>query len=121
MDIENANNSTGSLKISNNVIATVAKLAAEEIDGVDSVTLGNTTVHRWVAKTNYAKPIKITVENGCASLEICLVVKNGQNIPLLSIKVQQNVKSAVENMTGLVVSRVDISVVGIADEPKKAE
>ena len=117
MDIENKTAaSSGNLKISNNVIATVAKMATLEIEGVESITLGNTSVHRWFSKTNYARPIKISIENGSAMIDICIVVKNGFNIPQLSIKIQQNVKSAVENMTGLVVSRVDITVVGITTE-----
>lgn len=120
MDFENTN-STGNLKISNNVIATVAKIAVLEVEGVADVSLGSTSMHRWFAKTTYAKPIKVSVENGSAMLEICIVVKNGCNIPQLSLKIQQNVKSAIESMTGLVVSKVDIVVSGIAAEPAKAE
>lgn len=122
MDIENKNTaSTGNLKISNSVIATVAKLATLEIDGVESVTLGNTSVHRWFSKTNYARPIKIAIEDGSAKIDICIVVKNGFNIPQLSIKIQHNVKTAVENMTGLTVDCVDITVVDIITDSSEEE
>lgn len=120
MDFENTN-STGNLKISNGVIATVSRVAVMEVEGVADVNIGSTKVQRWFSKSNYLKPIRVTMEDGAAAIDVCVIVKHGCNIPQLSLQIQQNVKSAVENMTGLPVSRVDIQIVGIAEEAAKTE
>ena len=114
MDVENKN-PVGSLRISNEVIATVAKLATLEVEGVAEVSAGNTAVKKLITKTSYVKPIKITLADDTASLEISIIVKNGNRIPDVALEIQKNVKSAVENMTSLKVDRVDVVVSGIAD------
>lgn len=118
MEMDNMTPAAGNLKISNNVIATVARITALEVEGVGEVSLGSTSVHRLVARSNYAKPVRVTVENGVVSIEISIIVKSGYNIPQLSLRVQQNVKNAIENMTSLSVARVNIVVVGLAAEQK---
>ena len=107
-------NSVGSLKISQDVIATIAKIATLEIDGVDSVSTTNTGIKGLITKTNYIKPIKIDLSEEVVGVQISIVVKNGYKIPVLAEAVQQSVKNAIQSMTGLAVSRVDVIISGIA-------
>ena len=118
MDLENMTETAGSLKISQDVVASIAKFATLEIDGVDSVSTGNIGVKGLITKTNYVKPIKVELSDGVVNVEINVIVKHGVKIPDLAAAVQQNVKSAIQSMTGLAVARVDVIVAGLslADE-----
>ncbi len=120
MDIENSG-SVGNLRISNEVIATVAKLATLEIDGVHSVSVGNSGVKGLFTRANYAKPIKITVKNDSAEVDVSIIVKESVKIPELSLAVQKSVKDAVENMTGLTVSKVDVGVAGVVSSTENSK
>lgn len=114
MDIEKKN-PVGNLRISNEVIATVAKTAAMEIDGVAAVSTGAVGVKGIMNRNNYARPVKITIEGGAAVIEIAIIVENHRTVTEIATAVQKNVKTAVENMISLQVNRVDIVVAGISD------
>ena len=100
------NNKFGQVKISNEVVATIAGLAALEIEGVET----NTTLTDKILKNN---GVKIQIEEEEVNLDITVVVEYGLSIPEIALKVQENVKNTVETMTGLKVSQVNIHVQGI--------
>ena len=100
------NNNFGQVKISNEVVATIAGLAALEIEGVET----NTTLTDKILKNN---GVKIQIEEEEVNLDITVVVEYGLSIPEIALKVQENVKNTVETMTGLKVSQVNIHVQGI--------
>lgn len=105
----------GTVQIADEVVTVIAGLAATEVDGVDSVT-GNIT-NELVAKLgmkNLSKGVKVEVENGIVTAAISIVLKYGYNIPKVSAQVQERVKSAIENMTGLEVAEVKIAITGVA-------
>ena len=114
MDIENTYQTPGNLKISQDVIASIAKFAALEIDGVDSVSTGNTGVKGLITKTNYIKPIKIELLDEVVNVEISVIVDHGVKIQQVASAVQENIKNAIQSMTGLAVSRIDIVIAGLA-------
>ncbi len=113
MDIENTYQTPGNLKISEDVIASIARFAALECEGIDSVSTGNTGVKGLITKTSYVKPIKIELNDGVVAAEVSVVVKQGERIPALASEVQKNVKIAIQSMTGLAVSKVDVVIAGI--------
>lgn len=121
MDFDNTNQPSGSLKISHDVIASIAKYASTDIDGVESVATGNTGVKGLITKANYAKPIKIVLSEDVVNVEIYVIVKNGVNIPDVAAAVQQNVKNEIQSMTGLAVARVDVVIAGISIDPENGE
>lgn len=114
MEMENMYQTPGSLKISQDVVASIAKFATLEIDGVESVSTGNLGVKGLLTKTNYTKPIKVELLDEVVNVEINVVVKHGVKIQQVAAAVQQNVKNAIQSMTGLAVARVDIVVAGIS-------
>lgn len=113
------NPTTGGLKISRDVITSIAKLSTLEIEGVDSVSTANTGIKGLMNKANYSKPIKIVLTEDVVNIEISIVVKPGYKIPALAEAVQNNVKNAIQSMTGLAVARVDVVISGIANQPEQ--
>ncbi len=123
---ENKNLSKDSVKISEEVVASITGVAAAETEGVASVG-GNSIASNWAelisGKKNNAKGIKITMNEDVVELEVLLTVKYGVSIPEVAANVQFNVKNSVEEMTGLKVEKVDVRVTGIktSGEEKKNE
>ncbi len=104
----------GEVKIADEVVAIIAGLAATEVDGVDSMA-GNIT-NELVGKLgmkNLSKGVKVDVTEEHVSVELSLNIKYDYNIPEVSGKVQEKVKSAIENMTGLTVLNVNIRIAGV--------
>lgn len=104
----------GELKIANEVVAVITALAATEVEGVSSL-VGNLT-HELIAKLgmkNLSKGVSVSVEEGVVSAQISLIIQYGYSVPEVSAKVQDKVKSAVENMTGLRVDSVRVTIAGV--------
>lgn len=104
----------GEVQIADEVVAIIAGLAATEVAGVDSMA-GNIT-NELVGKLgmkNLSKGVKVDVTEEHVSVDLSLNVKYGFNIPEVSEKVQEKVKAAIENMTGLTVLDVNIRIAGV--------
>lgn len=104
----------GTVQIADEVVAIIAGLAATEIDGVASMA-GNIT-NELVGKLgmkSLSKGVKVDVLEGVVSVRLALNIKYGYNIPDTSRKVQERVKSAIENMTGLEVADVNVSIADV--------
>ena len=104
----------GEVRIADEVVAISAGLAATEVDGVDSMA-GNIT-NELVGKLgmkNLSKGVKVDVTEEHVSVDLSLNIKYGYNIPDVSERVQDRVKSAIENMTGLTVLDVNIRIAGV--------
>lgn len=109
--------SIGTVRIADEVVAIIAGLAATEIEGVASMA-GNIT-NELVGKLgmkNLSKGVKVEVLEGVVSVDLALNIKYGYNIPETCEKVQKRVKAAIENMTGLEASDVNISIADVEME-----
>ncbi|MDE7013829.1 MAG: Asp23/Gls24 family envelope stress response protein [Kineothrix sp.] len=105
---------SGSVKIADDVVAMIAGIAATEVDGVAAMA-GNIT-HEIMSKVgvkSLKKGVKVDVIGKSVRVDLALVMEYGYNIPAASQKVQEKVKSAIENMTGLDVLDVNIRIAGI--------
>lgn len=105
---------TGSLKISHDVVASIAGYTATEIEGVASLAPMSTNPVGWLLEKQTVKPVSIALSDGVATIDIRLCIENGVKLPELSKKVQTAVKEAVQNMTGIVVSKVNLHIAGIS-------
>ena len=115
MDVANTNSIGGSLQISTDVIAKIAGMATLEVDGVCDISAGTLGVKGLFSKMGLAalkKPIEVTLSEDVAEITVNVQVQYASKIPALSEKVQENVKSAVQNMTGITVSKVNVMVTG---------
>ncbi len=112
--------SLGEVKIADEVVAIIAGLAAMEVDGVASMA-GNATKElvNKLGRKSLAKGVKVDVLDGIVTASLTMNMKFGYNIKEVTQKVQERVKTAVENMTGLEVADVNIRVVGV-DVPEEA-
>ena len=104
----------GSVQIADDVVAMIASLATTEVDGVSSMA-GNVTneLMSKVGMKNLTKGVKVDVLNGNVSVDLAVTMEFGCNIPATCQKVQMKVKNAIENMTGLTCSDVNIRIVGV--------
>ena len=124
MDYNQVNQTVGSLKISEEVIATIASLATKEINGVASLANSPVDIKGIFvkAKSKGSKSIRIELSDDVAVIDVYVNLNYGAKIPDVSEQIQNNVKTAVQNMTGIAVSKVNVHIEGISfDEPKHAE
>ncbi len=104
----------GSVKIADDVVAMIASLAATEVDGV-SAMYGNISneIMSKVGMKKLTKGVKVDVLNSVVTVDLSITLEYGFNIPTTSKKVQEKVKSAIENMTGLEVADVNIRIANV--------
>lgn len=116
MDLQNMDLRGGSLQISTEVLGKIARCAALEVDGVVEVSCGNQNkkVKELLERTNVQAPVTVEMREGTAAITLHIVVAFGTKVPAVAEKVQENVKSAVQNMTNVTVSRVDLVIAGLA-------
>lgn len=109
--------SLGEVKIADEVVAIIAALAATEVEGVASMA-GNITneVIGKLGIKNLSKGVKVDVLEGVVTVSLALNIKYNYSIIDVTGKVQEKVKNAVENMTGLEVADVNIKVAGVEME-----
>jgi len=104
----------GTIQIHKKVIASIAAIAATEIEGVKRVggNLKSGILELVGKKTSYAINVDIS-KNDEVRVEIPLVIKYGYNIPEIANKVQENVRNGLEKMTNLSIKDININVQGI--------
>lgn len=117
-----AEETTTSVKISDDVVATIAAIAAGEIEGVGGMcgSLAGDIIER-LGKKNSAKGAKVEVEDGSVKISMNILVVYNYRIQEVCAEVQAAVKNAVEGMTGLGVADVSITVQGIVMPHQETE
>jgi Uncharacterized protein conserved in bacteria len=115
-----ADGNLGEVQIADEVVAIIAGLAATEVEGV--AAMAGSTSKDFIEKLgmkNLSKGVKVEVLEGVVSVELTLNLDYGYSIPKTCSKVQEKVKVAIENMTGLTVSDVNVRIIGVAMEKNK--
>ena len=115
--------SNGSVQISDEVIAVVSSVASMEIDGIVGMTTSLTSgIAELIGKKSFSRGVKVELDGDNVKITVSVTVKYGCKIQEVAWQVQQNVKKAVENMTGLNVLCVNVCVSGVsyANEKKTA-
>ncbi len=104
----------GEVKIADEVVAIIAGLAATEVEGVSSMA-GNITneIVSKLGMKNLSKGIFVEVFEGEVKVDVAINIAYGYSIPEVSGKVQDRVKSAIENMTGLAVAVVNVRIASV--------
>ncbi|NLC03990.1 MAG: Asp23/Gls24 family envelope stress response protein [Tissierellia bacterium] len=104
----------GSVKISNDVVAIIAGVAATEIPGVTGMSGGITGgITEMLGMKNLSKGVKVEMGEHDTAIDLFIIVDYGVNITEVGELVQQNVKASVESMTGLNVVEVNVSIQGV--------
>lgn len=122
----------GNVRISVDVVATIAGVATMNCAGVYGMagTLAGDIAERLGAKKNPNKGVKVEMSETNASVDLYIIVKYGVRIPELAWEIQECVKNNIESMTGLSVDKINIHIEGVnfdeetpetIDEPETAE
>lgn len=116
--LENGN--MGQVQIADEVVAIIAGLAATEVEAVASMA-GNITneLVSKLGKKSLSKGIRVKVEDGIVNVNVALNIAYGYSVPKTCKKVQEKVKAAIENMTGLEVEKVDIQIANVSISKEK--
>ena len=124
MDLQNMDLMGGSLQISTEVIAKIARCAALEVEGVAEVSHGKQgkTVKELLEMASIQPPVTVEMRDGTAEITLELIVRSGTRTPTMAEKVHQSVKPAEQNMTNVTGSRVNIVIAGLeTGEPAEPE
>ena len=104
----------GTVKIADDVVASIAAFAALEVDGVVSLAGGfDADAIAAGSMKKFGKALKVEVGKEGVKVDIALVLAYGSSIPQISTKVQDKIVSAIENMTGLTVANVNVRIAGM--------
>ena len=111
------------IQISNDVVAVIAGVAVSEVPGVAGMAGGfaGGITEVLSGKKNLAKGIKVEVDGTKAKIDVNIIVEYGSRIPDVAFGIQNRVKKAVENMTGLNVEEVNVHVQGVNTDTAKEE
>ncbi len=111
---KNIQETSGNIKISDEVVVTIASVAVSEIDGICGTGAGLVEgFARKFAKKPAGGGIKVTMTDTEVSIDVNVIMNYGVRIPEVAWNVQDAVKREVELMTGLTVTKVNVRVVGI--------
>lgn len=104
----------GTVQIADDVVAMIASLAATEVEGVSAMA-GNITneLMSKVGMKKLTKGVKVDILASKVRVNLAITMDYGYNILSTSQQVQNKVKSAIENMTGLTCTDVNIRIAAI--------
>jgi uncharacterized alkaline shock family protein YloU len=112
----------GQIKIADEVVGIIAGLAATEVRGVAGMSGGIAGgIAEMLGRKNLSKGVKVEVGEKEAAVDMFIIVEYGIKIPDVSWQIQENVKKAVETMTGLKVIEVNIHVQGVNIDKENKE
>jgi len=123
LDNQNIDNMEyGQVKISDEVVAVIAGLAATEVPGVAGMSGGLAgDIAEMLGRKNLSKGVKVEVGDKETAVDLFIVVEYGAKIPDVAWRIQENVKKAIESMTGLQVVEVNVHVQGVHMEKENKE
>ena len=109
------NGSLGAIRIADEVVSIIAGLAATEVEGIAGMSGGIAGGSaEMLGRKNFAKGVKVEVGEKEAAVDLYIIVKYGVRIPDIALAAQENVKQAIETMTGLTVVEVNVHVQGVS-------
>lgn len=120
--INDSNNELGIVKISEEVVAIIAGLATTEVEGVAGMSGGFVNgIAEKMGMKNMTKGVKVSVGEVEAAVDLFIIVQYGIRIPEVAWNIQENVKKAIETMTGLKVVEVNINIQGVEFNKEEKE
>ncbi len=114
-------NDTGLIRISDDVVATIAGLAALDTPGIAAMSGGiSEGLAKRLSGKNAQRGVSVEVGQTEAAVDLRVIIQYGSQIQTVCKQLQDNVKEAVENMTGLNVVEVNVKVEGVAFKEDEA-
>lgn len=116
LSLQKDDDSTGTITYANEVIAVIAGVAANEVEGIAGMSTSGGISEVFGRNKNITKGVKVEIGSEEASVDLYVIVEYGTPIQTASMDIQENVRKAIETMTGLHVVRVDVHVQGVSFE-----
>ena len=111
----------GTVRIANEVVGIIAGLAATEVRGVAGMSGGVVDgISELLKKKSLSKGVRVEVGEKEAAIDLYVVIEYGARIPDVAISIQENVKRAIEGMTGLKVVEVNVHIQGVQFQQEEA-
>ena len=111
----------GTVRIANEVVGIIAGLAASEVRGVAGMSGGVVDgISELLKMKSHSKGVRVEVGEKEAAVDLYVVIEYGARIPDVAIEIQENVKRAIEGMTGLKVVEVNVHIQGVQFEQEEA-
>ena len=117
VDLDNG----GTIKYANEVIAIIAGVAASEVEGIAGMCTSGGISDIIGRNRNITRGVKVEIGSEEASVDLYIIVEYGSPIQKVAAEVQENVRKAIETMTGLRVVCVDVHVQGVSFEKEKKD
>lgn len=112
--IESQQGELGEVRIANDVVSTIAGLAAVEVEGVAGMAGGIAGgISEILGRRNLSRGVRVEVGEHQAAIDLFIIVHYGVRIPEVAWRVQENVKRQIETMTGLEVTEVNVHIQGV--------
>lgn len=109
----------GNINISEEVVASIAALAALEVSGVGELSTGGIAFAELLGKKSLSKGVKVEINENGTTVDVYMTVKYGEVVPTVAVNVQNAVVNALESMANLSDAVVNIHVTGIAFEKEE--
>ncbi len=100
----------GIVKISEEVVSTIASLATIEVKGIIGMTSSGGINQLSIGKKNPTRGVKVVINGDNATIDLFVIVEYGMRISEVAKSVQTNVKKSVESLTGLKVSSINVHI-----------
>ncbi len=121
LSLEKDENASSTITYANEVIAIIAGVAANEVEGIAGMCTSGGISEVFGRNKNITKGVKVEIGSEEASVDLYVIVEYGTPIQTAAMDVQENVRKAIETMTGLHVVRVDVHVQGVSFEKENKE
>lgn len=121
LSLDQNEDSTGTITYANEVIAVISGVAANEVEGIAGMCTSGGISEVFGRNKNITKGVRVEIGSEEASVDLYVVVEYGTPIQTAALNVQENVRKAIETMTGLHVVRVDVHVQGVSFEKENQE
>ena len=103
------------VRISEEVVATIAGIAASEIERLASMSGGLVDgIAGMLGRKNLGKGIKVEIKDNSVNIDLSIIMQYGCKMHEVAREIQTRVRDAVENMTGMEVVSVDVNVLGVS-------
>ena len=121
LSLEQDSDSTGTITYANEVIAIISGVAAGEVEGIAGMCTSGGISDVFGRNRNITRGVRVEIGSEEASVDLYVVIEYGTPIQTAALNVQENVRKAIETMTGLHVVRVDVHVQGVSFEKENKE
>ena len=116
LSLDQDQDTTGTITYANEVIAIISGVAANEVEGIAGMCTSGGISDVFGRNKNITRGVRVEIGTEETSVDLYVIVEYGTPIQTAALNVQENVRKAVESMTGLHVVRIDVHVQGVSFE-----